>query len=114
MSGYIRPKNKKERIKDAIALFNVYNKKVGVFIPPEVWASLESYGDARKFFSKLGLTNTQAKDIAWVFTCPRPWDQANSKPYLARPENCKWYRRWDQIAESFNNFVTGFYRPMQY
>jgi len=99
-----------ERVIDAGKLAEIFNISAS---KEELWflASLE-YRQIWKRLLERGVSRKRAKDIAWVLTCPRPWDDKNSKPYLS--DKCHRYRRWDQFAEAFNNFVPAFFRPFQY
>lgn len=102
--------SEEKRIKGAIALFNAYLEEMGkkFSIPYYVWASFVSYSAAWKYFSKLGFSKVQAKNIAWVLIYPRSWDSVNSKHYLSKPDKFKWYRRGDQILQFIHKYTVVF------
>lgn len=108
-------KSREERIKDATVLYETYKERDGlkIHVPRKTWkllSQMKCYEDACRHFRELGFSRSDAKNIAWVLTCQPAWDEANSKPYLVWPEHCKWFRRWDQIGESFHG-ITGYPRP---
>lgn len=101
-----------EREKDALVLLEQINRKNGTSLTSDTFPPESvSYGDVVQHFVQAGLSRSDAKNLAWVLTCPRPWnaDNINSKSYLSG--NCSPYRMWDNFWEGFNNIILGFAPP---
>jgi hypothetical protein len=103
-------KTVEERKKDALVLLEKINRKNSTSFTSDILPPSDiSKADAVRHFKQLGMPRGDAKDLAWVFTCPRPWDDDNSKPYLSR--RCWPYRMWDNFWEADNKFWSGFRFP---
>ena len=106
-------KSWEEKRKDAVALLEIIMRKKGVksyltntFIPHREPSSYEE--EWKRLYEVTCLAKKDAKNLAWVMTCPRPWDSQNkdSKPYLSG--NCTFRRMWDNFGETTNRILRGF------
>jgi hypothetical protein len=106
----IDPRMDRERVSDGRKLIGIFNLPVSE--EELIFLSDLDYTDAKNKLIAAGIPRVKAKDLAWVLTCERPWDDGHTRPFLTK--RCSWYRRRDQFYELAYEILTMFFTPLRY